>query len=93
MAQSNIHYLIGSGEVTFNFNKVSGTNYTKCNTALFTSSTVSTGPFNADANTTIAIDLTVDPQVLALTSTIAAKAGLWYYKKDLMWAGVGTETF
>ena len=60
---------------------------------MFTSSTVSTGPFIADANATISMNLNVDPQELTLTSTVAAKAGLWYYKKDLMWAGVGTETF
>ena len=85
--------MIGSGQVTFNFNVVPGTNYIKCNTALFTSSTVSTGTFTTDSNSTIAIDLTVVPQVLLLTSTDAVKAGLWYYKKDLMLAGVGTETF
>ena len=85
--------MIGSGQVTFNFNVVTGTNYAKCNTALFTSSTASTGPFVADTNATIAFDLMTIPQVFSLTSTDAVKAGLWYYKKDLMLAGVGTETF
>jgi hypothetical protein len=32
-------------------------------------------------------------QVLSVASTSAEKAGLWYYKKDLMWAGVGSEYF
>ena len=85
--------MIGSGPVTFNFNEVLGINYTKCNAALFTSSLVSTGTFDADTNATMTINLTVIPQVLTLNSDVAAKAGLWYYKKDLMWAGVGTETF
>ena len=93
MAQSNIHYLIGSGQVAFNFDVVSGINYTKCNSALFNSSLVSIGTFAADTNATMTMNLTVVPQVLTLNSTVAAKAGLWYYKKDLMWAGVGTETF
>ena len=85
--------MIGSGPVTFNFNEVLGINYTKCNAVLFTSSTVSTGTFAADTNASMTMNLTVVPQVLTLNSTVAAKAGLWYYKKDLMWAGVGTETF
>ena len=85
--------MIGSGQVTFNFNKVSGINYIKCNAALFTSSTDFNGTFAAETNATINMNLTVDPQVLTLTSSVAAKAGLWYYKKDLMLIGVGTETF
>ena len=85
--------MIGSGQVTFNFNVVPGINYTKCSTNILTSSTASTGPFTVDTNATIGMNLTVDPQVLSLTSNDAAKAGLWYYKKDLMLAGVGTETF
>lgn len=91
VTQPNIHYLIGSGTVTFQFNAVSGINYTQCNVALFTSSTVNAGPFAADTNATITMDMST--QVLSVASTSAVKAGLWYYKKDLMWAGVGSEYF
>lgn len=89
--QPNIHYLIGSGTVTFQFVAVLGINYTQCNTALITSSTVNGGPFATDTNATITMAMST--QVLSLTSTVAAKAGLWYYRKDLMWTGVGTEFF
>ncbi len=73
----------------FNFKEVPGINYTKCNAVLFTSSTASTGTFSSEINATLNMNLSVVPQVLTLTSTDALKAGLWYYKKDLMWTGVG----
>jgi hypothetical protein len=56
-----MHYLIGSGEVEFTFVVVPGINYAKCNAALFTSSTSSSGTFATDTNATINMDLTVDP--------------------------------
>ncbi len=85
--------MIGSGEVTFNFNAVPGINYTKCDSVLFTSSTASTGIFASDLNATLTMNLTAVPQVLTLMSTDTMKAGIWYYKMDLMWPGLGTETF